>query len=226
MRVQGVTWVCTHRPWILLIFTHVFVWYSYCMFLCVWVLGPSLHWCAEPIWLAGWIVPQQSIMWWFGSIYTVTSATLFFPSLLHGWCGTSHVVLLECLFMSVWLQFVCVCVREVTKRPVYGSLSCQKSVCPRSGHMDGHQPAWLRLLLPLHHLLDHSRCHNGTDREKYNRNTHKDGMYAGWKARKWPYSSTLQKYNFEVVIFYKYFFIMRLLLHHIRESNGFSTQFL
>lgn len=61
-------------------------------------------------------------------------------TLLHGWCGTTHVGQLECLFMTVWLQLAHVrvreCVCEVTKRPVCGSVSCQASVCPQSGHMD------------------------------------------------------------------------------------------
>lgn len=40
------------------------------------------------------------------------------------------------------------------------------------GHRDGHQPAWLRLLLPLCHLLDYSRCHIGMDGGEDNTHAH------------------------------------------------------
>lgn len=91
-------------------------------------------------------------MWWFGSINTVTPAPPFFPS--HSCIDD----VAPYLVVFVWM------------RGNEASSVCER-VCPQSGHMDGLQPAWLRLLPPLHHLLDHSRCHVGTS-EKSNRNTH------------------------------------------------------
>ena len=138
----------------------------------------SLHRCVEPIWRAGWIAPEQSIMWWFGSAHTVTSATPFAPfTLRHGWCGTTRSVLLQCLLMSVFfpdcslLSCVCVCVCVCVCMIEWGNeaSSVWEFILPGEcvsseqayGHRDGRQPAWLRLLLPLRHLLDQNRCHAG-----------------------------------------------------------------
>lgn len=76
-----------------------------------------------------------SIMWWFGSVKTITSATLSLRS--HSCMDEVAPHRQGC--WSVYEQFlwaVCVCVRGVTKHPACGSLSCQQSVSPRSRHMD------------------------------------------------------------------------------------------
>lgn len=184
-----------HDP---LIFTHV------CRYFCVLVCvcwSPSLHWCVEPIWSAGWTVPEQSITWWFGSAH---AATLSFPShpctddvAPHTWCSLS-----VCLwvFDCSLLECVCVCEWGNEASSVWECVLPGECVCPRSGaygHGDCHQPAWLRLLLPLCHLLDHSRCHIGTDRRKMQRaekhTQRHPGSYShsGSETIKWDFEATI-----------------------------------
>ena len=78
-----------------------------------------------------------SIMWWFGSVQTTTSATLSLRS--HSCMDEAAPRRQGCWSVyeqSSFLWAVCVCVCGVTKRPACRSLSCQQSVSPRSGHMD------------------------------------------------------------------------------------------
>jgi len=133
---------------------------------CVCVLVPRLHWGVESIWWAGWIVPEQSIMWWFGSAHPVTSAALSFPSLSctddvalapHTWRGLSVCLqvfdcsLLVCVCVCLWGNEACVweCVLPGER------VSSEKTY----GHRDCHRPSWLGLPLPLRHLQQMPRRH-------------------------------------------------------------------
>lgn len=117
-----------------LVGTHVFL----CV--CVGSMAPLMCWAHMAGRLHGPGTVHNVVIW------QRTHRCLCYPlvsiTLLHGWCGTTHVelVLLGFAQMCSTAVFscvcVCMCVWEVTNRPVCGSVSCQESVCPRSGHMD------------------------------------------------------------------------------------------
>lgn len=91
----------------------------------------------SPVHMVGWLEIHWTLH--YAVIWQCTHRCLCYPfipfTLLHGWCGFKHKVV--CLWaFDCGLLMVCVCVCEVTKRPVCGSVSCQESLCPRSGHMD------------------------------------------------------------------------------------------
>lgn len=131
---------------------------------CKCVLHLSLQWCAEPIWSAGWMVPEQSIMWWFGRAHTVANDVA--PQTRCSW-----VFVYERSTAVCTCEYVCVFVCEVRSVQYVGVCPARRVCVLWAGiwaQREGLQPAWPGLLVPLCHLLDHSRCHISMDGGKDN----------------------------------------------------------
>lgn len=132
------------------------------------MLGPSLHWSVEAIWLAWLDCPgtlHYVVIW---QKHSVTLATLSLPS--H--CCTDEVAThIKCTSVFVYASFtvvcsrVCMCVFEVTKHQLCGSFSARRVCIHGVGIWAQRWPraSLAQVAVTSRSPPDHGRCHIGMD---------------------------------------------------------------